>query len=777
MVPLYTDGIGAMAREQTLDEAFFGKVTTLRDEILGGTHPLFNLSPSTLELLATYAPPMQNPSALQNTSIRLANAPPTTPHAFTPRINPILLEKSVDLINAEAKLRNARRLRAEQALNQRTNNDADSEDERDTQVVLANAHQLVMPVSGFAAQANDHLAGNNSPDVNSYYSSQAYSWSSADVDQGDDGLYSPPPAFDTINAERTAAQTRQNEPVAALDEDPALQQRPVNYWDLDMDDADIEDEDDYSPPPVELPTLNEPPGQSDAEQAPAPAPEENGRIVTSHIRTPAAPQPSRVSPLALGKLPAFDQTQINPNPTAYGPTTPGSGPTPSKGNSNRARKRANRALKELAVRERDREQEPKNKKRQQRDARPPSAGPSSAFHDQEPFIKPEPESPPPFSAHALPEQPQRRIVRQPRGGAEFAAPVNYGPRPMYRDDLDRRYVRYVSDTDPQGRGRLQSPIATRRTEREGDLRRVASLQHAMRPQSPGFVRVPYGPQEVRYARVPTYPYDGRMVDPQDPYRSMSVLPVAPQYIRERSRSPVHMPDNYRDRHQSPAPMAAPPPSDAVLIDEHGRRHYTAAEREARASVAPQRRVVTEPYMERASTREPAMRAPARVMDCYDEAGFQAMPPPPSRRLHREEYDGDAEGYYVGQRQLSQYPEAHRYRQEYDAVPIAAPRRAVPLYEDDMPSRAYSVRPETVRREGAGERITRIGSAVPGSQIRHAGGLPRGYELAQDDGYAPRRYGSVVHSAPTRYVDEYGVEVPMAAMREAYTEDGRRVVYR
>ncbi|KAF1989464.1 hypothetical protein K402DRAFT_442869 [Aulographum hederae CBS 113979] len=59
----------------------------------------------------------------------------------------------------------------------------------------------------------------------------------------------------------------------------------------------------------------------------------------------------------------------------------------------------------------------------------------------------------------------------------------------------------------------------------------------------------------------------------------------------------------------------------------------------------------------------------------------------------------------------------------------------------------------------GEHLTRFGSAVPGTQTRHPRGLLRGYGLAQDDGYAPRRYGSVV-------------QMPMAAMREAFTEDGQ-----
>jgi hypothetical protein len=287
---------------------------------------------------------------------------------------------------------------------------------------------------------------------------------------------------------------------------------------------------------------------------------------------------------------------------------------------------------------------------------------------------------------------------------------------------------------------------------EQDLRRVASLQYARRPYSPsGGVGV-YAP-EPRVLRSASHAFVDRTEVPI--YREASVRPsAAPRYVRDRSRSPVH---EYISRQQSPMLMAPPPRR--IVVDQYGNKYY-AAPVDARESAAPppSRRIEVDPYYERAVTREPTMRAPRT--EVYEEDPIQRMPPPPRRYM---EAPGPEiiEPQPYRPREASRRPIEVEYRPQFEEM--GPPR-------EYLPSRAYSMRPEVVRRE-APEGYVRHESTQPGS-MRAPQSQYREVSIVRQEPVEERRYYSVAPQT-RRYVEEEPVEMA----QEAYAPEPRRVYTR
>jgi hypothetical protein len=289
---------------------------------------------------------------------------------------------------------------------------------------------------------------------------------------------------------------------------------------------------------------------------------------------------------------------------------------------------------------------------------------------------------------------------------------------------------------------------------EQDLRRVASLQYARRPYSPGGGGEVFAP-EPRQLRSASHAFADRSEVPV--YREASARPsAAPRYVRERSRSPIH---EYIPRQQSPLLMAPPPRR--IVVDQYGNKYY-AAPVDARESVAPplSRRLEADPYYERAVTREPTMRAPRAEL--YDDDPLQRMPPPPRRYV---EGPGPEviEAPPYRQREASRRPIEVEYRPQYEEM--GPPREYVP-------SRAYSMRPEPVRRE-APEGYIRHESIQPGS-MRAPQPQPqyREVSIVRQEPIEERRYYSAAPQT-RRYVEEEPVEVA----QELYAPEPRRVYTR
>ncbi|KAJ4334358.1 hypothetical protein N0V87_006901 [Didymella glomerata] len=291
----------------------------------------------------------------------------------------------------------------------------------------------------------------------------------------------------------------------------------------------------------------------------------------------------------------------------------------------------------------------------------------------EPYIKEEPQSPPPFAE----SQPTKRRALQPLpNNVEVMSPRG----PVY-------YREYDEPTSPTV---IHAP-QRRPQPQEQDLRRVASLQYARRPYSPGGSggEIYAAPPEYRPIRASSHAYTDR---PEVPVfrEASSRASMAPRYVRERSRSPIYEP--------------MPPPR-RIVVDQYGNKYY-AAPVDARESAAPpSRRIEVDPYYERAVTREPTMRAPARSEIYEDELG-QRMPPPPPRRYMEATEPELIEARPYRQREASRRPVEVEYRPQE-----VIERRPVPQFEEMgppqyMPSRAYSHSLDTVRVDGMSRKSLR-----------------------------------------------------------------------
>lgn len=342
-------------------------------------------------------------------------------------------------------------------------------------------------------------------------------------------------------------------------------------------------------------------------------------------------------------------------------------------------------------------------------------------------------------------------------------------QPVYYHEQDHSPRSYRQYEEPPSPAVVRVP--QRRHERDDqDLRRVASLQYARRPYSPGGLES-YPVAEPRQMRAASHAFVERPMEPV--YREASVrASVAPRYVRERSRSPIQ---EYLPRAQSPIMMAPPPRR--IVMDQYGNKYY-AAPVEARESMAPpSRRVEAEPYYERAATLQPTMRAPVR-QELYEveEEGARMMPPPPARRYVEASDAEPVEGRSYRQRESSRRP----VDVEYARPPIE--RRSVVQYEDMgppreyMPSRAYSVRPEVIRREAPDEYApARHGSVAPryvsvaAPRYREVSVVQHGEPLDE------RRYGQA--TPQRRYVEEGAPGQPLEVAEDPFGGEARRVSYR
>lgn len=364
-----------------------------------------------------------------------------------------------------------------------------------------------------------------------------------------------------------------------------------------------------------------------------------------------------------------------------------------------------------------------------------------AVRSPEPYIKEEPQSPPPFAE----SQPSKRRALQPLpNDVEVMSP---------RGDIRMQPVYYREYDEPSSPTVVHIP-QRRPQPQEQDLRRVASLQYARRPYSPnGSGGDIYAtPPEFRPVRAASHAYADRPEVPifREPSSRAS---MAPRYVRERSRSPIYEP--------------MPPPR-RIVVDQYGNKYY-AAPLDARESAAPpSRRIEVDPYFERAVTREPPMRVPARSEIYEDEFG-QRMPPPPPRRYMEAVEPELIETRSHRQREASRRPHEVEYRPQE-----IVGRRPVPQYEEMgppqyMPSRAYSVRPEVIRRE-IPEGYVRHESIQPGS-VR-ASAQPRYRELSIAHQDPAERY-AMAPPQGRRYVEEGPVE----GAPESYPAAPRHVSYR
>ncbi|KAH7128227.1 hypothetical protein B0J11DRAFT_578460 [Dendryphion nanum] len=739
----------------------------LRDAVYAGKHPRIKLPAHALEKVAPrptqIAPPeSRQPFAHTTYNGTLPHQPlpprPDIPqHSHIPKkeysassyhsqrpfpakppssgIDPVLLTKSDHLIRAELQLK---RQQIERALRDQYDkrgraNDPLGEDREtiDVEGILNKVHALVKPVSGLPTAPSSLRSG--SFDENSYYSSKANTWSPEEADpktNGADTVESlTAQANGSIHKPRLTAANVNTGPVVSTSAHPAI---------IDLDEEPYEPADDIEIYEPESATANVSEEQEESDYSPPPA---------------------DIAPLVANRDRGRNQGVNGDTNGSSRRHSPVGNPPPIQNSRKRRRE--------------DKRGDRRDEKRRQLQAN------KRVVRSPQPYIKEEPQSPPPF-LHSSTLGPPSTLPHAPYSRLEsnHLRPSQLIPQDVEvvstRDGRMQIAHHREQDNSPRSLRQYEEPtsptvvrIPQRRVERdEHDLRRVASLQYARRPQV-------FSPIEPRQLRAVSHAFAERPVE--HVYREASARPsAAPRYVRERSRSPGH---EYVSRAQSP--MAMPPPPRKIVVDQDGNQYYAdpiapPIETDVRASVAPPRRMEAERFYERASTREPAIRAPARH-ELYEEENVQRMPPPPRRFVEASDIEM-VEGRPYRQREVSYRPLETEYipREAYERRPIVQyeevgqPREHVP--------RAYSMRPEPIRREPAEYAPVRYESVQPGF-VRVA--APRYREVSVvHEAYDDRRYPFAAPPQGMRYVEEGAArERPIEIAQEAYSAEPRRVSHR
>ena len=468
------------------------------------------------------------------------------------------------------------------------------------------------------------------------------------------------------------------------------------------------------------------------------------QVVRNHITSPRAPQPARVSPLAVTKLPQmtqFQRSQPQNEPLSRNsiPDPSGNGQAPNSVVISSKKRRRGADVQEHS----------RNVVQRREDVRSPVVR-----------IKEEPVSPPPYrgiSNYPLANQPSRYIDN---------AEVYPEERVVYRPQHVERPIHEYEVQDP----RPITPSTRRVVSRNGhhvvaneepDLRRVVSAKYMRAPPSPGSYSAQYSDPQSRVLRAASHV---QHVSPTE--RSLPVqyrASVQPQ-AREAPQSPLP-----RQIPISPArrtSVAMPPPARRIVVDEFGNRYVEApmsAERPMPA--ASRRQVELEPQYEPAQPRHTVLREQQPVY--IDEQGryvqridsptspqYAEYPSAPRKRriiqLDQEDVedgtldDGSGMVRYEPQRQVPRYADLDGAREGtfrmQSVRPVengyeTMPRETIP--------RVSSVRPQQRRIVSLGEQHREMTSprVVRQVSVRPDDGLARPVQRTQQEPmyqqYAPQ----------------------------------------
>jgi hypothetical protein len=707
--------------------------TTLQHEI---TKPTYQSSESTLAGSASSATVARVGSKLKSA------------------IDPIFLTKSDDLLRAEQQLqrqRLERALRDQVELQKKESKQRpavqDTKPDFDVSEVFKQALEVVKPIS-LSEPSEASGPGDDSLDDNSFYSSRApdsppvmqqKSSPAAIVAPAGPAVRAPVPYGDELQRlealNQPGSDQEMQDAYLVADQRPSYYQKQARHQKpevpsrlQDSQPFEIVDEPDYSPPaPAEPPIVHRdcPRGvesgveiqsrtdarytdkTQDIREPPSPA---NVKVVRNHITSPAAPKPSRVSPLAMAKAPPV--AQIRDERPETGVVQVYSDPDSARGSpgvpvSNIMSRKRRR------LREGDEEIRRAPPRRQ-------NAEPTEIY------IKEEPVSPPPF-AHdpsvVRSRHPQERPIYIDIASPQYV-PMYESRGPPLREpvsDIDA-YHELPPNVGPQ---RTISRLSTRRPIREdADLRRVASVQYARHPDYPR----EYIEAQPRTIRAASYVVE-RPVQERPRYYE-----EAPSYPQHRYVAADDMPlSGYREPYYEEAPPARimAPPQRRIVVDEHGNQYYEllqAPRMQPMAPPPPPRPVSQMPkdvYEERLPQhRSASVRAPSVVQDPYSERRYvQEMPPPqPIYRRVTSDYVRPVAAH-ERQSYAPQY-ENHEHYARSGSVQVAEylpPRHTVFVDERGVPQerimRTASVRPPQPRYEDPHEVYQRVGSVRPSGPAR------------------------------------------------------------
>lgn len=451
-------------------------------------------------------------------------------------------------------------------------------------------------------------------------------------------------------------------------------------------------------------------------RSPSPLPN-NVRVVRNHIMSPVAPQPSRVSPLAVAKVPQVSQVQRSHGENrrlsrASNTEITKTGPSPQA------------SIQPLSSKKRRRGADPQENTR--------NVVPRRKLVSPVVRIKDEPISPPPFGdaveiRHIRPRQEAPRQLYVDAAAPQYRdqEPIIYQPRvgerPVYSQPPDER--------------RPLTPLARRVISRNGqryvaneepDLRRVVSARQVRAPMSPAAHPVQYSAPHLRTTRPASQVNISPTAQPMHQQYRASVQPGSTTYIsNDRSPSPPsrRMQASPFGRNQ----IAMAPPPRRIMIDQWGRECIEVPVNTGRqVSVAPV--ASRSEYDPRYEQSAPRSVRPPQLVSVNDEGQYVRRIPSPSSQpffeypLHRNtqvvESNSRSVPYadsYVARNESThpvEYPEARlaaRYADAPEAregmirMPSARPvERQYEVSREEV-RRMHSVRPQQPRIVQLGER--------------------------------------------------------------------------
>ncbi|MCJ1365426.1 hypothetical protein MMC16_004547 [Acarospora aff. strigata] len=699
-------------------------------------------------------------------------------------IDPIFLTKSEDLVKAEIQLQRQRIERAleeqvyqRKVLSRQRISDQEAVPDFNISEVFAKALDIVKPTSSAETNgANATATSSDSFDENTFYSSQV---NDSPLDETDNASGSPMAENQAqaraYNSVDTDDQLRDRSGPAQrngnlADGVPAQDRRLHDLEDLTyitlqsgnqgvqkgrsqyytQEHGDAHEEPDYSPPAADeaIPLdrnghVARTDGEQSSEHQPlskqsrgqvrndslrraharpkqTSPPPSNVRIVRNHITSPLAPQPARVSPLAVAKVPQLPQNQRHgqDHHSARGARVveTDAGPSPEAPPP---------------------QLNPRKRRRAPDAERPRKATVRRVEESPEPYIKPEPVSPPPFSVvpTLAPAQNRQRAARPIY--VDTMSPVEVYPGPLQQRRFQTSSGAYgyplESPNSPIIR-QVPSRMAHVSRRDEPDLRRVASVQYVRHPQSPTLDPIQYSPVDVQPARQSSHAFVERPPAREQYHYYRDPLPRNGRYVRpERSLTPPQYRTAYADIDQA-LPIMAPPPPRRIVMDQYGNKYYEAPRTvNVRSSAAPPARYAdVEPTYERVSARQAPIRAGSTILEPYEDMryGQRLAPssPPQQRVLAQHHDDGTNHRTYRG----LDYPEQVLVPRNTSGHVLDYPVPRHASHFDGISSsrepiaRISSVRPVSSRYEFAPDYAPRVQSVHPDQQgfVR----LPRRHDL-------------------------------------------------
>ena len=502
-------------------------------------------------------------------------------------------------------------------------------------------------------------------------------------------------------------------------------------------------------------------------RSPSPLPN-NVRVVRNHIMSPVAPQPSRVSPLAVAKVPQVSQIQRGHGENRHLSRASNAEVT-SAGQSPKT------SIQPLSSKKRRRGVDPQEHTR--------NVVPRRELGSPDVRIKHEPISPPPFGDAVE--------VRQIRPRQEALRPlyVDEGA-PQYRDQepiiyQPRAGERPVYGQPPDDKGPL-TPLARRVVSRtsqrymaneEPDLRRVVSARQVRAPMSPAPQPIQYSaphPRATRAASQVYIPSAGQPIPQQ--YRA-SVQPAPATYV-SHGRSPSPPLRRMQDSPFRRNPIAMAPPPRRIMIDQWGRECIEVPVNAGRqVSIAPvASRSGFDPRYEQSA---PHSVQPRQVLSVDDEGQYiRRVPSPTSQPYFEYPQPRNTQVVEANSRSLP-YAESYVARNEgphpaeYADARLPTRYAEVPEVRDGM-IRMQSARPVERQYEVPRDQVTRMHSLRPQQpRIVQLG------EIAEARGQVSRQVSVLADDGPMRPVNyaeersryQYGNQGQERGYVEEMTDEG------